>query len=97
MKLYEETWSVDEDSVSLDEAWGVMATIRSDGGDTLMSLGGPSTAEPADIAARARLAAAAPEMARLLQEWLAEGSLKTEDVERVLRKAGAFEEPRGSA
>jgi hypothetical protein len=39
---------------------------------------------------RARLAAQAPAMARLLLEWNEEGSLDAEAVRRVLRAAGVL-------
>lgn len=82
-KPWEDRWFVELETTDSDgEPCTPSYLIRQeDGGER------PLVAE-AWSEASAKLAAAAPEMARLLREWMAEGSFDQRAVERALLRAG---------
>lgn len=99
MKVWEEEWSASS-RAELEEWWGVGVQIRPDYGLALVGTSRDDTeAGRAAMVARAKLAAAAPEMAQLLIEleeinmdyWTdGERAEFKERVRTTLRKAGAM-------
>lgn len=77
MKPWEETWRVRWDE---------------DAGAAYVETGTRDDTVCVDDPAKAALIAAAPEMARLLREWMVEGSMPQVSVHDVLKKAGALPE-----